>query len=200
MPLRSHMLKEQQVSRDASLANKYRVSDYLRDVGAQNRQGISDAIHRRFKERYLDPISHSETHGFTRMAVSCLMIEALESFRRGLPDMSKRGQSEYAFCSFFDAHSQFASFRGQARDFYKGVRCGILHQAETTLGWRIRRDSEDLLQLVDGVRTINAEMFVDALAEALDQYRDQLKATNWDGELWKSLRTKMKAVCKNCEP
>ena len=44
--------------------------------------------------------------------------------------------------SFFDVESAFAPFRGHVRDFYKGVRCGILHQAETTMGWRIRRDGD----------------------------------------------------------
>ena len=55
----------------------------------------------RFTERYLRPVAgNSECkHGFTMMAVSCLMIESLESFRRGCPNTIRR--SEAAFESFF---------------------------------------------------------------------------------------------------
>lgn len=184
---------------DAELASKYRVSDYRRDVDAQNRSGIAAAIHRRFSERYLDPISKSSTHGFTKVAVGCFMIEALESFRRGWPDTSGPRQGELAFCSFFDAHDQFAPFRGHARDFYRGVRCGILHQAETTLGWRIRQDTKTLLDESEGIRTINAKMFVDALRTVLLEYRDKLEVADWTDDLWVCLREKMKRVCNNCE-
>ncbi len=184
---------------DAELASKYNVSNYWSDVQAKNRSGIADAIHRRFSERYLKPISLSSTHGFTKLAVGCFMIEALESFRRGWPDTSKRGQSELAFCSFFDAHDQFAPFRGHARDFYKGVRCAILHQAETSLGWRIRQDTKCLLEQSKGVRTINAKLFVKALESVLDEYRRELEAAEWNDDLWVCLREKMKAVCRNCK-
>ncbi len=191
-----------QTAGDAELASDFRVADYLAAVARRDRPTIAEGIHRRFRERYLDPISDSRAprHGFTMMAVACLMIEALESFRRGWPDTSQRGQGEHAFCSFFDAHAAFAALRGHARDFWKGVRCGILHQAETALGWRLRRDTKDLLTITPGVRTINATLFVRALGEALDGYRDQLKAAPWEDDLWDCLRRKMKKVCANCEP
>ncbi|MGH7307082.1 MAG: hypothetical protein ACREK6_00135 [Candidatus Rokuibacteriota bacterium] len=182
------------------LATGFTVADYFAAVGKQDRATIADAIHRRFRERYLDPVSDNNAprHGFTMMAVGCLMIEALESFRRGWPDTSQRGQGEHAFCSFFDAHTAFAIFRGHARDFWRGVRCGILHQAETSLGWRIRRDGE-LLTMTSGARVINATLFVAALGTVLDDYREALNGANWDSEIWECLRTKMKKVCANCE-
>jgi hypothetical protein len=187
------------IAMDAELASKYKVSDYWRDVDVKNRDGIANAIHRCFLERYLHPISGSSTHGFTKLAVGCLMIEALESFRRGWPDTSKRGHGEHAFCSFFDAHDQFAAFRGHARDFYVGVRCGILHQAETTMGWRIRQDTKSLLEESKSIRIVNAKIFVQALASVLDEYRRELEATEWNADIWACLREKMNTVCRNCE-
>jgi hypothetical protein len=187
---------------DVELAYGFRVSDYEDAIACKNRERIADAIHQRFTERYLDPIADplsKQRHGFTMMAVACLMIEALQSFRRGWPDTSKRGDGEHAFCSFFDEHSAFASFRGLAREFYKGVRCGILHQAETTDGWRIRRDQHQLLTVTPTGRIIDAELFAEALRGALDQYRDDLKAEAWGNDLWECLRRKMKRVCDNCK-
>lgn len=193
-------MKIDAATRAVELATKFTVGDYLDAVAHDppDRSKIAEGIHRRFLERYLEPVSSSSSrHGFTMMAVACLMIEALESFRRGWPDTSRRGAAELAFCSFFDAHDSFASFRGHAHEFYKGVRCGILHQAETTLGWRIRRDG-DLLKIEGATRTVNAKKFVTALKHALDGYRDGLKAGLWNDEIWKSLRFKMERVCANC--
>jgi len=127
------------------------------------------------------------------------MIEALQSFRCGWPDTSKKGDAKYAFCSFFDEHSDFAPFRGHAGDFYKSVRCGILHQAETTNGWRIRRDQAQLLTETSTGLIVDAKRFTDALSKALDRYRDDLKEAPWDGELWKNLKDKMERVCSNCK-
>jgi hypothetical protein len=187
------------VARRVELASGFTVGDYLDAVDARNRDVIAQGIYRRFTERYLDPVSGpaAKRHGFTMMAIACLMIEALESFRRGWLDTSQHGQGEQAFCSFFDAEGAFAPFRGHVRDFYKGVRCGILHQAETTLGWRIRRDG-DLLSVDAGIRTVNATKFVRALRKALDKYRDALKTAAWDDESWVLLRKKMDRVCSNC--
>jgi hypothetical protein len=191
--------KKDLVMRNVELASGFTVGDYLDARNAQDRNVIAEGIHRRFTERYLEPVSGSATkrHGFTMMAIACLMIEALESFRRGWVDTGKRGQSEQAFCSFFDAESVFAPFRGHVRDFYKGVRCGILHQAETTMGWRIRRDG-DLLSTDGTILTINATKFVRALQKVLDRYRDMLKAAGWDDESWVLLRKKLDRVCANC--
>lgn len=194
-------MKIDATAREVELATKFTVGDYLDAVDHKDRARIAEGIQRRFSERYLKAVSppSPNRHGFTMMAVACLMIEALESFRRGWRDTKGRGASELAFHSFFDAHESFAVFRGHVRDFYEGVRCGILHQAETTLGWRIRRDGS-LLKINGRIRTINADKFVAALTNELDHYRDQLKASPWDDDLWKSLCTRMQRICANCAP
>jgi hypothetical protein len=102
---------------------------------------IANFIHDRFQERYVEPaLSACPQSGFTLMAINCLMIEALVSFRRGWPNT--RNLSEAAFCFFFDLEEEFSEFRGHAHDFYVHVRCGILHQAETTGGWLIHIDED----------------------------------------------------------
>src|SRR5690606_25127585 len=115
------------------------VSDYRRLIDAKDRVSIVAFIIERFEERYLDPVqtNHANKNGFTIMAVCCLMIEALESFRLGWSDSRKK--SRVAFASFFAHWHLFAPFRGVADAFYDHVRCGILHQAETTGGWRVVR-------------------------------------------------------------
>jgi hypothetical protein len=186
---------------DIELATGFTVSDYEQARDANNDQGrdrIADAIKRRFLERYIQPVATSEhRHGFTIMAVSCLMIEALGSFRQGWPDTSKRGRGKEAFRLFFKSEAPFAVFRGHYGDFYTHVRCGILHQAETTGGWVIRRQGP---LFEPATHTINATKFIRALERFLKAYCADLKAKPLGSSEWKNVITKMNAIVKNCKP
>lgn len=80
---------------DVELATGFTVADYLAAVERQNRPTIADAVHRRFRERYLDPISYKNAprHGFTMMAVACLMIEALVPSRMARHRTERQGRA-----------------------------------------------------------------------------------------------------------
>ncbi|MEH0153655.1 hypothetical protein V6R21_05875, partial [Limibacter armeniacum] len=76
------------------------------------------------------------------------------------------------------------------------IRCGILHQGETTGGWMINRDpKKELLE----AKTINATKFADELDKKLNSYKEELEKSDWDSEVWDNFRTKMRAVIKNCQ-
>ncbi len=180
------------------LAGKITVRDYADMVKRKDRSAIADLVHKRFEERYLDPILDSPTrHGFAMMAVCCLMVEALESFRQGWKDSANRGKSEAAFCSFFQAHDEFRDLRPLAHEFYRAVRCGILHQAETTQGWRVNREQALLVEQA-GVRWISAYEFGNRLRTVLNRYRDELSTADWMSPLCVNAQKKLQAVCKNC--
>lgn len=174
------------------LSKSCTVARYLSLQDSRARAAIADFIEERFEERYLDPIEvdPSKKNGFAIMAISCLMIESLESFRRGWRDT--RNKSEAAFCSFFSQWDQFAEFRLVSGDFYRHVRCGILHQAETTGGWRIVRSGPILAHT-----TINASRFSGALRHVLKTYASSLRTEDWDSETWRAFRKKMDVVCQN---
>jgi hypothetical protein len=153
---------------------------------------ISKLISRRFTERYLDPTLADQNvkHGFTTMAIACLMVEALESFRQGWTDTT--GRSKQAFCSFFDAHDEFALCRGHAESFWHDIRCGILHQAETRGGWLILRRGP----LIDSrARSVNASAFMHKLERVLNLYCRELAEADWESPVWKKCRGKLNAIC-----
>ncbi|WP_448674112.1 hypothetical protein [Pseudoxanthomonas mexicana] len=168
------------------------VARYLSLQDARDRDAIANFVVERFEERYLDPIvaDPAKKNGFTIMAVSCLMVESLESFRRGWKDT--RNKSELAFCSFFSHWDQFSAFREVSGDFYRHVRCGILHQAETTGGWRIIRSGP-----IRAHTTVNATKFSSSLRHVLGSYASSLRTEDWDSETWLAFRKKMAAVCRN---
>lgn len=183
-------------SSDIKLSNGITVSQYRKLERAQDRVAIACFIEKRFKERYLLPltIDTNRKSGFTIIAISCLMIEALETFSLGWKN--SKNHSEEVFISFFDRWPSFKVFRDDARGFYKNIRCGILHQAETTGGWRIHRKGPLLDQ---EHRTINATKFLHELGIVLEEYCDKLKSEPWTSACWKSFRKKMNSVCRNCE-
>ncbi len=176
---------------------RYRALEAAADKGSQkDKREIAVLISRRFTERFLAPTlsRRNVKHGFTSMAVGCLMVEALESFRQGWANTRDKGKAP--FCSFFDAHPEFSEFHGHAERFWKDVRCGILHQAETYGGWTLRRsgplfDSQD--------RIVNATEFLRRLGKVLKRYCRDLRGADWDGDLWENCRNKMDAICKSCE-
>ncbi|ACL26653.1 hypothetical protein [Chloroflexus aggregans] len=182
------------------LSSSVTVKKYRELEKAQDREGIANFILERFTERYITPIDSTDKkhglctstdkeqkhgfckstdkndkkHGFCTMAICCLMIEALESFWQGWEDT--KGKSETAFHEFFQRCSRnnlaLGAFKDVADDFYTGVRCGILHQAETTNGWRIRR--KDLLYDPEQ-KIINATAFHRELQNALKAYCEELR-------------------------
>jgi hypothetical protein len=118
---------------DTEIASALTVRQYQHARDAKNREVIAEAIRRRFTERYIQPASKpTERHGFTMMAISCLMIEAFISLQKGWKTTD--GKGELAVSLFFEGSDHFREFRGHGKAFYKNVRCGILHQAETNEG------------------------------------------------------------------
>ena len=178
------------------LSNDVTDTDYLRMESIRDSKGIVQFVRNRFTERYVTPmrVDPKLKHGFTIMAVSCLMIEALESFYQGWPD--SQNKSQLAFCNFFDRNPNFSFIRGYSQEFYHHVRCGILHQGETTGGWHILRDGR---VFEEKTKTINAKLFHDEVENALNSYCGNLQGGAWDSELWENFRKKMKAVCENCK-
>jgi hypothetical protein len=179
------------------LSKEITVKKYEDLVNKQDKEGIAQFIYDRFYERYIAPlqsIPEEKKNGFCIMANCCLMIEALESFDKGWGETD--GRSEEAFEEFFKRVEEFRDLKDCSSEFYTHVRCGILHQAETTGGWRIIRrgplfDSNKL--------TINATEFLNRLEKYLKKYSDNLRSEGWDSLRWKKLRDKMDSVIENCK-
>jgi hypothetical protein len=171
-------------------------SDMLKE---RDRTRIAQLIQLRFRERYLDPaLDNPKRHGFAMLAVCCLMVEALESFRNGWKGTQGiKGGCEAAFRSFFEAHDQFKDLRPVASEFFKHVRCGILHQAETTGQWTVNRSSE-LFSSIDGQRRVSASEFGKRLRAVLNEYTDGLAQADWRDAAWTNARRKLRSICRNC--
>jgi hypothetical protein len=126
------------------------------------------------------------------MANCCLMIEALESFYYGWKDTRPKGMGKKAFRSFFSRVPAFDDLKVLSDKFYENIRCGILHQAETTGGWRISRKGP---LFNSGTLTINATAFLNELKNYLHAYQDELNKNDWGSLVYKD-GNKTLRLCK----
>lgn len=176
---------------DTKLTKTVTVAKYRELEARDDRTACGQFLVQRFQERYFEPtVDAPSRHGFTLMAIGCLVIEALECFYQGKED-SKDG-SKAVFEAFFKRKTGLEVFGGEANWFYKDIRCGILHQAETVGGWRIRRNGK----LLDKqLRLINGKLFILHLKDAVSDYAKKIET---DDALWSNFKSKMNAVCQNC--
>ena len=89
---------------DIHLSNKITIKRYRELEDGRRKSEIAQFIYERFSERYIAPFEsmcREQKHGFSLMAVSCFMIEALESFRQGYLDTKGGDLSHKCFKNFF---------------------------------------------------------------------------------------------------
>ena len=185
---------------DPLLSSSTKRSQYLSLEAANDRDAIAGFFTERFMERFVRPMEAppskgkaTHKHGFAIMAISCLLIETLESFWQGWP--TTKNISQLAFQKFFSRVPSFHALQSQGPKFYKNIRCGILHQAETTGGWTIQRRGK----LFDETGlTLNATVFHRKLQREIEDYASLLRSEPWDSERWRNFRKKMKTICENC--
>jgi hypothetical protein len=160
---------------------------------------IIDFINHRLSHRYVTPLIHVPRQyksGFLMMASACLMIETMQAFYEGKKE-TEWGTSVNTFRTFFQRQNKlFPGLAVAAKDFYKNIRCGILHQAETRAGYRILR----IGPLFDAKeKVINADAFLRLLAKALAAYIAELRESADDSDVWRNAKKKVRFVSDNCQ-
>jgi len=153
-----------------------------------------DFFQARLETRYFKPIRDIKNNdayngeGFAIVTILCSLIEFLETTWNGEvyryhKDKKQLRQHEYReskqkFLSFLVTKPPFNKvFKSEnlAFDFYKNVRCGLLHEASTKGDWTIRADNEtEFYELRDGEKVIDREIFEERIREYLEFYKKQL--------------------------
>ncbi|WP_341831509.1 hypothetical protein AACH28_22025 [Sphingobacterium thalpophilum] len=119
-----------------------------------------DFLYIRIQTRYINPIEEIlrikkfEGEGFAIVSLQCSLIETIECFVNGWKFRSnprgwfkknksnnvKNHNNSTIFKSFFEKRSEFTEIPIDGNDFYVSVRCGLLHETQTTNNWKIRRN------------------------------------------------------------
>lgn len=168
---------------------------------------VRDFYRGRLKSRYLDAINSIRNprarlgEGFAIVALQCSLIEFLESCHQGMNYRHKKpvppyeyNESGKIFVSFLTKRKPFSEHfdKDLAWDFYSSVRCGVLHEASTRGGWRIKAHSGSRIIDADE-RTVFRDGFQDALQSFIDDYCAKVVA---DAELQKAFIRKYDHLCQ----
>ena len=123
------------------------------------------------------------------MAIQCALIEFLESTIQGKIYRYRRqgevsGDHEYSrseeiFIEFLCSRPPFRQTfnRTVAKEFYQSDRCGLLHEARTKNGWKIRADGPNDSIIDETGRILYRNNFQKAIERFLEWYRQQLIST-----------------------
>jgi len=186
------------MNKKIKLASEFTIEQYEQMVNDISKEGIANFVFNRLSQRYLIPLEKApkkHRHGFSLMANACLLIETYESFIQGWEDTKP---PRLPFNSFFRREVGFKDFKYEARNFYKDVRCGILHQGETKGGWKITR-KKDAPIFNKAEKTINAAKFFKELRVSLESYRELLINSDWNDPIWVNCRKKISFIIENCK-
>lgn len=116
-------------------------------------EAFTDYFMQRLETRYFEPIraisalENDNGEGFSIVALYCSLIEFLQATQEGkqfihgkIETPTVYSKSKEMFIKFLINNEPFKSYTSQgnsAKNFYKNVRCGLLHEARTRGNWRI---------------------------------------------------------------
>lgn len=126
--------------------------------------------------------------GFSIIAILCTLIETLETFYYGRCykyDKPRKnheygnGKSEKMFVDFLSNREPFRQDFDEslAKEFYKNVRCPLLHEAATRGGWAIRIDTNSLIEKRSVKTVLNRNLFLRNMEEYIIAYKGVLIAS-----------------------
>lgn len=207
------------------ISSKYYASDWsiaFADKDSPDWTHATEIIKDRFETRYFNPlavlINHCEKEvrnnsGFIIMSIDCLLIETLNQFYLGLKNTNccvnykGKGNNWRAFSDFFKYSTYFPDFKNNddlVEEFYRQIRCGLLHQAESKVNSLINVRHREMVKPIQNGNykhgmIINRTLFHDALKREFEKYLIDLEdpeSLNLFGEnLREKCRKKMKAIC-----
>jgi len=211
-------MKKSPISAQPELAIGWPLSRVETCLNAGDKNLLVSLIQRRYEERFLEPIrtlrsarGHANGYGFSIMALCSLLIESLQSYRYGLPTTyereyralalfnppaeyeipeAERKTGKQVFADFFAFAPHQTLFPGvNGETYYAAIRNGLLHQAQTKSGWKIRIGETHLWNEPDKV--VDRNKFADALTCAFNQYLEELNRSAWDDDIWRKARRKL---------
>jgi hypothetical protein len=216
------MTKDPKEVKLASNWSVKRVSDCLT---AGQKHELIQFLSDRHRERFFEAIdilqdakSSGRGFGLAIMALCSLLIETIESYKKGLPTSDKTDfddlfqgidispykkddlrtetkGSKKMFEDFFEDSENKRFFPDvEGKLFFQKIRCGLLHQAQTKGGWRIVRSGKywDETSL-----SINRDEFAARLRKCFDRFLIELEMTEWEKGIWPMVSRKMFLLTKS---
>lgn len=162
------------------ISARYKKEDFikLRLTMTSNEEDWSKAIsifEDRIKGRYLDVIDRIiddrrlMIDGFSIMALNCLLIETLLQFKNGWDETQNSNSYHYSEFLMEEFPQTFININ-LARKFYRDIRCGILHSAQTKNGSQLTIDKEYVIKFIYTSRGKSISVDVVGISKMIKDY------------------------------
>lgn len=203
---------------EPELASGWNISRVNLCLDVADKNSLVLFLTQRYEERFLEPIrtlgsspGHYHGYGFAIMALCSLLVESIQCYRDGLPTthaaeynglaafspppkyeipQNERKKGLKAFEDFFSFPKHQTLFPNvDGAEFYRAIRNGLLHQAQTKQGWRIRTGQSQLWNSAEKI--VDRSKFSDALISAFNKYVEELNASEWGDDIWCKARRKI---------
>ena len=162
----------------------------------------------RIESRYLEPIAKLletkediEKNGFAVMALECLLVDTFYQFRdpENIYEVTRyqeryRRPNRIVYSDFLVKYFPEDFDRNKAYLFYKDIRCGILHSAQTKHGSQLTYNKDYVVSLFDENRI---RVDINNFSNRMHRYYDEYVMGLESGDIQKRL-TFIKQMNKIC--
>lgn len=148
----------------------------------------------RLDDRYLKPIKSIREsgsyigEGFAILTIQCGLIEFLAALRCGwnyrngaaYGKNNEYGSSRRLYAEFLTNQKPFSDYvpdSERALEFYRDVRCGLTHEAQTKNGWKVRAANATDSAIDFNSKFVNRDLLGNAIDKYLAIYSDELQTS-----------------------
>lgn len=176
------------IAGDLTVECWYKTRKKLKPLYNDNWEQAYNYFDQRIKTRYLKPIEailnigNNKGEGFAVVNIQCSLIETIECFINGwihkhpyyidLNGVSFKG-NERVFKSFFNNRVKIGI---SGKDFYRSVRCCLLHETQTKNNWKIKksRDKRKAFEVKESFKILYRDGFQYEIDELLKKYKSAI--------------------------
>lgn len=162
-------------------------------------QKIKKYMKKRIDENYFSPIkavnvclsrlSVPENTAFITMGINCILIELFFEIKNGLDKSTDSGAVIEAYKEVLPLLDSEIS-NNLAIKFYKGIRCGILHQGQTKNNTALTYQLETVITQNGEYYLSNSKTVFEKLKILYNSYWKEISEKNYTDELAKNLISK----------
>ena len=166
-------------------------------------QKICKKMRERVTQNYFKPIKqfsnfiisdpNKESYGFIVMGVNCILIEFLYQLQNEINESTDLGKVEDAYIKILPQLDKKIT-GNLAKKFYKGIRCGIIHQSQTKEDTAITYELESIIERNGGYYLCNPLTLLKKLEGKYKDYWKNVSEAKYNEEDGKKLVTKYKQI------
>lgn len=171
-------------------------------------QKVKKYMKKRINENYFSPIERVNTSilklevpentAFITMGIICTLIELLFEIKNGYDESTESGAVGNAYTEILPLLDDTIS-NDLARRFYKGIRCGILHQGQTKENTALTYQLDVVFEENGPYYLCNPKTVYEKIKKVYKEYWDKISVKNYADEESVKLIKKYESILKHIE-